>query len=425
MLPLLAALMACSGTCSETTQRPTSKPAAEMELSNISTTPQPKPKPARPAIIDAHTHLGHRAYAIALKLADENGIARMVNLSGGFQGRGMKYHVAALEKYKGRLAVFYNLSWNHVNAEDFGPVSAAGLEEAVKAGYAGLKIPKVLGLGVTNPDGTYIAVDDPRFDPIWAKAGELGVPVSIHTSDPKAFFEPVTPDNERYEELSEAPSWSFADPKYPRRDELLAQRDRMVARHPKTTFILVHFANNPEDIDYVDRLLDTYPNAYVDLSARLAEIGRHDPDKVRALFIKHQKRILFGSDIGVRTRRHEGEYYLSLFLGSISKEPPTLADAHVFFDRHWDFFERDHREAGDLPHPVPIQGNWTIKPIALSGDVLQAIYHDNAYRLIFAPMYKRLGIADPGVQPMPPSDENAPSPSDSNATPSLPPSDHP
>jgi len=357
---------------------------------------------ARAPIIDVHTHIASDAYPQALALADRNGVQRIVNLSGGHQARpeGFARHLAAIGAWPGRVAVFYNLVWRAVNAAEFGPRMAEGLEDAVRQGYAGLKIPKVLGLGVVDLDGHFIAVDDARFDPIWRKAGELGVPVSIHTSDPKAFFEPLTPENERYEELSAAPDWSFADPKYPRRAALLAQRDRMIARHPDTTFILVHFANNPEDLDDVERVLTTYPNALVDLSARIGEIGRHDPAKVRALFVKFKDRILFGTDMGVHLEAGpDGQEVMALFLGSLSRTPPQPEDVDGFFAAHFAFLEQDSAKVGEIPHPVPIQGPWKVRPIHLPPDVLQAVYHDNAYRVIFAPMFKRRGEADPVATP--------------------------
>src|SRR5699024_8018828 len=159
-------------------------------------------------------------------------------------------------------------------------------------GYAGLKVAKHLGLGAKNPDGSLIPVDDPRFDPVWAKAGELGVPVAIHTGDPKAFFEEPTPENERWAELKLAPRWSFYGEEFPSRKELLDARNRVVARHPETTFILLHFGGNPENLEYVDELLQTYPNVFIDVAARVAEIGRHPPKKVREFFGKYQDRII-------------------------------------------------------------------------------------------------------------------------------------
>ncbi len=375
------------------------------------TTPTPAPQPetkayTRPSVIDAHTHLGANAYDVALEIMEKQGVARVVNLSGGHQGRGLEPHLKAMEAHPGRIAVFYNLAWRVYPRPDFGQIMAEGLEEAVLRGYAGLKISKALGLGVQDAQGNYVPVDDPKLAPIWDKAGQLGIPVSMHTGDPKAFFEPIDANNERIEELSAAPHWSFADPKYPRREVLLAQRDRMLARHRKTTFILVHFGNNPEDLDYAESLLERHPNVVLDISARLAEIGRHDPEKVRALFIKYKDRILFGTDLGIhkRARPKPGEGELSLFLGSLSKEPPTPKDIGPFYDLHWQFLEADAKKTGLISHPVPIQGPWKIKPIALPEDVLQAVYHDNAYRLIFAPMFERRGIKDPLLSSGPPRD---------------------
>jgi predicted TIM-barrel fold metal-dependent hydrolase len=351
--------------------------------------PPPAPTPAaprwvRPPVIDAHTHINPRGYDQMMALADQSGIARVVNLSGGHQGKGLEPHLEAMRRHPGRIAAFYNLEWRALERPDFAALMAGGLEDAVAQGYRGLKISKALGLGVQDAQGAYLAVDDPRLDAIWQKAGALGVPVAIHTGDPKAFFEPVDARNERLEELTAAPHWSFADPSFPRREVLLAQRDRLLARHRGTTFILVHFGNNPEDIDYVDRVLDAHPNAVVDVSARLAEIGRHDPEEVRALFLKHRDRILFGTDLGVSVRGDAGSPpEVSLFLGSISTEPPTLAQVKPFYDSHWRFFEADHRQVGAIPHPIPIQGRWQVQPIHLPPEVLQALYHDNAARLIF------------------------------------------
>jgi predicted TIM-barrel fold metal-dependent hydrolase len=390
LLSALAVLVGLSSACRSDPPAPASE---------LATAPSATTAGNRPPLIDVHTHIGGNAYELALELAGQNGVERIVNLSGENQTVGLGPHLAAMQRHPGRIAVFYNLAWKYAGEPDFGPVMAQGLEQAVNAGYAGLKISKVLGLGLEDQDGKMVAVDDPRFDPIWAKAGALGIPVSIHTGDPKAFFEPATPDNERYEELSEAPSWSFADPKYPRREVLLAQRDRVIEKHRGTTFILVHFGGNPEDLDYVDKLLDRHPNVVVDVSARLAEIGRHDPEKVRAFFVKHKDRILFGTDLGIHQRTRDGVVESSFFLGSLSKEPPKKSDVKLFFDRHTRFFESDPAVTGAIDHPVPIQGNWKVPPIHLPLDVLKAVYHDNAYRLIFEPMLRRAGKADPLKSP--------------------------
>ena len=186
------------------------------------------------------------------------------------------------------------------------------------------------------------------------------------------FFDDPGPRNERYFELLFAPSWSFFGATLPSRESLLAARDRLIARHPQTTFLGIHLANNPEDLAYVDRLLSKHANLYVDTSARLPEIGRHCATKVRDFFVRHQDRILFGSDIIFQPSGYQ--------LGSLSVWPDDDSDAMRFYQAHRDYFETDRR---GLAHPTPIQGDWTIDGIALPQNVLVKIYQTNAQRLIF------------------------------------------
>ncbi len=326
----------------------------------------------RPPVIDTHAHLFYGAQEAIARIAREAGLVKMFNLSGGHPGRGAMRAAVALARSLGGLVVnFYTPDWRGIEDPWWGEREAARLDFAVRElGYRGLKISKALGLSVRDGSGQLVPVDDPRLDPLWERAGELGVPVAIHTGDPKAFFEPLGPDNERWEELMLHPGWSFASPDYPSRAELLAQRDRMVARHPETTFVCVHFANNPEDLDYVEHFLATHPNAYVDVAARLGEIGRHPPERVRALFLRFADRILFGTDIGV-SRRH-------LMLGSSGAIPPTLDDVAPFYLAHYRYFET----ADTFPNPVLIQGRWAIHGIALPPDVLDKLYHANAEALL-------------------------------------------
>ena len=328
---------------------------------------------ARPPVIDVHVHTSAKRYALAADLLAANGITRFVNLSGGSAGSGLEASLQKAATFGGRIVVCANVRWRDYAKPDFGQQQAELLERAAKLGARCLKVPKALGLGVPDPTDPekYMAVDDRRLDPLWAAAGRLGLPVFIHTSDPKAFWDPVTPDNERYGELGVHPEWSFADPKYPARDLLLEQRDRVLTRHRGTTFIGVHFANNPENIGYVARALEVHPNLYVDIAARLPEIGRHDPAKVRALFVRFQDRILFGTDIGINR---------GLMLGSVGKKQPQLPDACLFYEDHFRFLETDDR---GISHPTPIQGEWTIDAIGLPADVLAKVYHGNALRLLW------------------------------------------
>ena len=325
----------------------------------------------RRRVIDFHAHVSPTGLERIRHIMDDHGIEQVVNLSGGSGGRGLEASVA-LSGVEARLLHFYTPSWRDRHRPGFGGRAALRLEDAVKThGFRGLKISKALGLYLADRRGKRVPVDWVELDPLWAKAGELGVPVAIHTGDPAAFWDPVTPLNERFDELAIHPRWSFAHPAYPPRLVLLEERNRVIARHPETTFVCVHVAGDPEHLEEVDALLDAYPNMMIDTSARLAELGRHPAAAVRAFFLEHRTRILFGTDLGVG-----GDH---LMLGSGGEEPPTMDDVRPFYEAHWRFFETRDR---DIPHPTPIQGDWSIDGIGLPADVLALVYRDNARRIL-------------------------------------------
>jgi predicted TIM-barrel fold metal-dependent hydrolase len=227
---------------------------------------------------------------------------------------------------------------------------------------------------VRTADGKLLRVDDKRLEPIWQRAAKTGAIVAWHVADPVAFFKPIDKNNERYDELSLAPEWSFHGKDYPSYDDLMAQRDKVVAEHPKTIFLGIHLASYPEYPDRAAALLDRCPNMYMDVAARIPEIGRWPVDKARAFFAKYQDRILFGTDFIVTPR--------GMQLGSVSENPPEFDDALKFFSLHRRYFETADRE---FDHMTPIQGRWKISGVNLPRDVLRKIYVDNADRLIFAP----------------------------------------
>lgn len=332
-------------------------------------------------LIDLHQHIDYSAERLArdIRIMDAAGIGIGVNLSGDTtlsrDGNPAPFEVnkgLADKLYPGRFLHYMNLDYSRWNEPDFSTDAVKQVEEGFRLGAAGLKEFKRLGLYLKDRAGNLIKIDDPKLDPVWEKCGELGMPISIHVADPRAFWLPYNEKNERWAELRDHPSWWFGDPaKYPKREELLAALGRVIARHPKTTFVCVHFANNAEELDWVDQQLDKYPNMNADLAARIPEIGRQDPDKVRKIFIKHQDRIFFATDFQI---------YNSLILGSSGSGPvPTDEDALTFYKKHWRWMETYDR---NFPHMTPIQGDWTISGIALPDEVLRKIYFDNARRLL-------------------------------------------
>ena len=338
-------------------------------------------------LIDLHTHIdatpAHVAQAI--RVFDASGIGVAIELSGGYTTHA-KGQPSELEQVKkvldtqapGRFLEYMNLDYSNWDAPDFAQQAVAQVEEGARLGAAGFKEFKRLGLYLRDRKGKLLAIDDPKLDPMWHRLGELGMPVSIHVADPKAFWEPYDDKNERWTELKDHPRWWFGDPKkFPPRMDLLAALERVVARHPETTFVCVHMGNNAEDLPWVAAQLDAHPNMMVDIAARVPEFGRGDPDAVRAFFVKYADRIFFATDFQVYDR---------MILGSGgSGPPPTEDDATSFYRTHWRFFETTDR---NFPHMTPIQGNWTISAIHLPADVLAKVYFGNAERILASPLAK-------------------------------------
>ena len=347
--------------------------------------PAPPPRPAfqRSAIprIDVHTHITLGAATRAARLLESYGIVYAVNLSGPPANHGLDDYLADTEVAYGRFSVFSTLPWDLCEKPGCGKAIAAELAKAKALGARGLKIPKGLGLAYEGPDGKLLRVDDPALDPIFEKAGELGLPIAIHVGDPQAFWQEPGPANERHEELDAHPEWSFYGDykkgRVPAWRELYDAFLRRVARHPKTTFIGVHFGNAPEEPDLVAQSLDRYPNLMIDTAARLPAIGRtdanHSAARLREFFLKYQDRILFGTDTGI------GRSPQALMFGSTGLSPPTKADADRFFESTWRYFETADT---DIPSPTPIQGRWTISGINLPAPVLEKIYYKNAQRIL-------------------------------------------
>lgn len=313
-------------------------------------------KPKFP-VIDIHNHLSNiENLEQYLSEMDAAGVVACVSLDGNSADDFyIKHYNACNSIAPDRFIMFFHPDFVRATQPGEAIKEAERLEEAVrKYGFCGVKVFKQLGLEYKDSNGKLIPIDDSRLDPIWSKCGELGIPVVIHTADPEAFFTPIDRYNERYDELASHPHWSFSDrTKYLEKPDLLMQRNNLIARHPGTTFICAHFANLPEDLAQVSEWLDKYPNMMIDISARIGDIGRQ-PFTARKFLIKHQDRILFGSDT----------------------EPNATA-----YRIYYRFFETDD-EYIDPSAGHHRQGRWAIYGIDLPDTVLRKLYYENAQKLL-------------------------------------------
>jgi predicted TIM-barrel fold metal-dependent hydrolase len=316
-------------------------------------------KPMFPAI-DVHNHLGTgKAFLTPERVAgylaemDATGVRTVVNLDGMWGDR-LEETLDALDRaHPGRFLTFAQIDFDGIDDADWGRREAERLEASFRAGAKGLKFHKSLGLEVRHKDGTLLKVDDPRLDAIFEVCAKHHRPVMIHTADPAAFFMPLDASNERWHELNEHPDWLFNGKDYPSQKELLAQFIRVVAKHPRTTFMGAHFGNNAEDLATVAQWLDHYPNLMIDIDARISELGRQ-PYTARKFFLKYADRIMFGTD--TRPRR----------------------DAFRIYYR---FLETDD-EYFDCAASHHLQGSWMIYGVYLPKEVLEKVYFKNAERVL-------------------------------------------
>ncbi|MCA9943548.1 MAG: amidohydrolase family protein [Anaerolineales bacterium] len=315
-------------------------------------------------VVDAHNHLGEpfgggwdkRPLAELLSVLQEAHVDHYIDLDGGWGETILQRH---LEKFKQpapeKFTIFGGVDWAKwpEKGHGFGEWAAGRLREQARWGAQGLKIWKPLGLHVRDEQDNLVAIDDPRLIPVWETAVELNWPILIHIADPVAFFDPLTPQNERWEELHNHPDWQFPSPPFPPFLSLMNQLKSLVKRHPQATFIGAHVGCYAENLAWVGQMLDDCPNYYVDISARLGELGRQ-PYSTRRFFINYADRILFGTDAG-----------------------PSLAHYHLYYR----FLETDDEYFNYSPAQPPPQGRWQIYGINLPDDVLQQVYASNARRI--------------------------------------------
>jgi predicted TIM-barrel fold metal-dependent hydrolase len=323
----------------------------------------PVPK-ARFPVIDFHGHppalTSPDAINRVVAAMDPINLRLMINASGA-SGDRLRQQLDALRAspHRDRFAMFTNISFRDVGP-GFAEAAARQLEADVKAGAMGLgEIMKSFGLQARKTDGSRLQLDDPSLDPIWQTAARLEIPVFIHTADPAEFFQPLDYSNERWLEMALFDDRRYFDrSRFPAFEELMAERDRLIARHPSTTFVLAHLGWHANDLGRLGRLMDRLPNVYAEIGAVLYDIGRQ-PRTAHDFFVKYQDRVLFGKD---SFQPDEYPYYWRV-----------LETTDEYFDYYRDY-----------------HAFWKLYGTGLPDDVLRKLYHGNALKLL--PRLPRAGF---------------------------------
>ena len=316
----------------------------------------PVPKAKFPAI-DFHGHppqlTSPEALASVVKALDDLNVRRMVVNNPQLRGDSLKQWigVANASPYADRFVYFASIGFGREVGPGFGKAAAEQLEADIKAGAKGIQeIAKSFGINVKKADGSRLQLDDPELDPIWETAARLNIPVFIHTADPQKFWDPIDYTNERWLELALFRDRRYQDPAFPRFETLMAERDRLFKKHPKTKFVTAHLGWHANDLARLGRMFDEMPNVYSEIGAVLYDIGRQ-PRFAHDFFVKYQDRILFGKD---NYQPDEYPYYWRVLETS---------------DEYFDYYRDYH-------------AFWKLYGIALPDDVLKKLYFENALTII-------------------------------------------
>jgi len=278
----------------------------------------------------------------------------MVNANGAQSPRELQDQIDRIRasRFKNRIVTFTNLSFRENVGPGFGRRAAQQVEADIKAGALGVgEIMKNFGLSARKADGSRLKLDDPELDPIWDACARLGVPAFIHVGDPAEFFQPIDYQNERWLELALFADRRYQDrSRYPAFEDLMAERDRLFVKHPKTTFILAHMGWHANDLGRLGRMMDRMPNLYTEVGAILYDLGRQ-PRAAHDFFVKYQDRILFGKD---SFQPDEYPYYWRVFETN---------------DEYFDYYRDYH-------------AFWKLYGIGLPDDVLKKVYYGNALKIV-------------------------------------------
>ena len=308
---------------------------------------------AKYPFIDVHSHqwrMHEQDLSSLIRKMDSLNMKIMVNLSGRNSELLRKMMINVDSTYPKRFAVFSNINLQSIDDPDWTSSTVDQIVFDVKNGAKGLKIYKSQGMFRKDSQGNRIQIDDPRIDAVWAKCGELGIPVLIHSADPKSFWEPHDEYNERWLELKlRSRRKRNANDPAPWQ-QIIQEFYNVVKRHPSTNFISAHMNWHANDLQRLGELLDEMPNMYVEIGAVIAELGRQ-PRMANRFFEKYQDRVLFGKD-----------YWNPV-------EYPTYFRVLESDDEYFPYYKRYH-------------AFWKMYGLALPDSILKKLYYKNALRLI-------------------------------------------
>lgn len=307
--------------------------------------------------IDFHLHWWTHWHSFEEVLArmDHANVRYGVNLVGDvFPGCDLRPVMELMAPVRDRFFYFTAVDFKRIDEPEWPRYVREKLRQDVELGARGIKLYKDLGLAYCDREGKLLRAMDPRVRVLWDAAAEFDLPVLYHVADPPAFFQPMEPWNERYQQLLSRPSWWWGRPGYPSYDQLIDEMFELAAAHRGTTFVFPHCASLSNDLRRCGQLISSGPNIYVDLSARLPQLARQ-PHRAHDFCVRHADRVIFGTDDSLPGRNNVYQLWFRVLE------------------------TRDEYFAGDY---YGTRSEWRFYGMGLPKDALQKIYWDNAARLL-------------------------------------------
>ena len=309
--------------------------------------------------IDLHTHYRADHPNLGLTLEDWNMRAALITVSRpGLRGREESYQLK--QTYPDRFIWGTSFDASRVAEPDFVDSTLAQLRYDLDRGAKLVKVWKNVGLEIKDADGSWVQIDDERFQPIWDFLADRDVPVLAHIGEPRAAWQPLDQRSPHYHYYSRHPEFhAYNLPEMPRWEEVIEARDNWLCANPDLTVIGAHLGSMAHDVDQIRARLDSFPNFHVETAERFGDLVNQPSEDVRQFMIDYQDRILYGTDV--------------------STPDAELGRLDTILTLHWDYLTSADSVLFDN-RKIMFRGR--TRGLNLPEAVLRKIYHDNAVRLL-------------------------------------------
>lgn len=335
--------------------------------------------PVRP-IIDVHSHIsGERASLLQRRAMDLYGIERIYTMS-------PLEEVERLQSIFGERMRFIAVP-NYWASDNRRHHMGEGYAERIAEYHAlGARIvkfwsaPRATDIARDLGEPDFMKLDAPHRLNVMQKAADLGMMFMTHIGDPDTWFKT------RYADASV----------YGTHAQQYDAFERVLERFNDRPWIAAHMGGWPENLPFLDRLLDRHDHLYLDTSATkwmVRELSKHPREELIAFFRQWKGRILFGSDI-VTSDAHLKESEKD---NEMTKKASSEAEAFdLYASRYWalrTMFETEYDGESPIADPdlamvEPEKYDADSAPRlvghSLPKDVLESIYRDTADAVVEA-----------------------------------------